>query len=249
MRFKQRVLVSTFLASGAVCCAGCRRSAPVKDAPILLFTGVGTSPNDVKALEAILNRNALRYSTADSLQLNRMSSAQLQRYRLLIVPGGNFEIIGNNLTPATARSIRNAVQSGTNYLGICAGAFLAGNSPYNGLNLTSGVRFPFYSIENQGIRKTAVAITDAAGTKLDQYWEDGPQLAGWGSVVAKYPDGTPAVAQGTVGNGWVVLTGIHPEAPESWRGGIMFSTSADVDNAYAANLIQAALNGTPLAHY
>jgi hypothetical protein len=104
-------------------------------------------------------------------------------------------------------------------------------------------------VENQGVRKTAVRIADASGSTLDQYWEDGPQLAGWGSVVAKYPDGSPAVAQGTFGNGWLVLTGIHPEAPENWRHGMIFSTSADADNAYAATLIQAALNRTPLAHY
>jgi hypothetical protein len=69
---------------------------------------------------------------------------------------------------------------------------LAGNSGYyNGLNLTSGVRFGFYSAEERGIRKAAVAIAVAGGPTLDQYWEDGPQFTGWGAVVGKYPDGTP----------------------------------------------------------
>ena len=70
-----------------------------------------------------------------------MSESQLSVYRLLIVPGGNFEQIGNGLTSSTTANVRNAVRNGLNYLGICAGAFFAGNSPYNGLNLTSGVRF------------------------------------------------------------------------------------------------------------
>ncbi|MGH9575516.1 MAG: hypothetical protein ACRD40_18565 [Candidatus Acidiferrales bacterium] len=99
------------------------------------------------------------------------------------------------------------------------------------------------------MRKAAVTITDASGSKLDQYSEDGPELSGWGSVVARYPDGTPAVAQGVVGSGWGVLSGVHPEAPENWRRGMNFFTSVDVDNRYAATLIQAALNRTPLAHY
>jgi len=180
-----------------------------------------------------------------------MSDDRISRYRLLIVPGGNFVAMGNSLTPSTAANIRNAVQHGMNYMGICAGAFLAGSFPpsYTSFNLTSGVQFPFYAASDRGIRKTAVAIAIAGGPTLDQYWEDGPQLTGWGAVVAKYPDGTPAVVQGTVGNGWVILTGIHPEAPESWRHGLTFSTPASTDNAFAATLIQAALNRTSLSHF
>jgi glutamine amidotransferase-like uncharacterized protein len=219
-------------------------------APILLFNGTGTSPNDVAAVEIILNRNHLNYSTVNSSQLNEMGEAQMRRYRLLIVPGGNFIDMGNSLTPGTAANIRNAVQNGSNYLGICAGAFLAGNSNYyNGFNLTSGVRFGFYSAENRGIRKAAVAIAVAGGPTLDQYWEDGPQFAGWGAVVGNYPDGTPAVVEGKFGSGWVILTGVHPEAPERWRRGMTFTSPASEDNAYAGMLIHAALNRVSLPHY
>jgi glutamine amidotransferase-like uncharacterized protein len=218
--------------------------------PILLFTGTGTSPHDVEAVETILDSNHLNYSTVDSSQLNAMGESQLRGYRLLIVPGGNFIDIGNSLTSSTTTNIRNAVQNGLNYLGICAGGFLAGNSGYyNGANLTSGVKFGFYSAENHGIRKAAVAIVVAAGPTLDQYWEDGPQFTGWGWVVGKYPDGTPAIVEGTFGSGWVILTGVHPEAPASWRRGMTFTTPAKVDNAYAGTLIHAALNRTLLAHY
>lgn len=218
-------------------------------APILLFNGTGTSPNDVAAVEAILSSNHLNYSTVNSSQLNEMGEAQIRGYRLLIVPGGNFIDMGNSVTASTTENLRKSVQSGLNYLGICAGAFFAGNSPYNGLNLTSGVRFGFYSAENQGIRKTAVAITGVGQSTLDQYWEDGPQLAGWGAVVGKYPDGTPAVVEGTFGSGWVILSGVHPEAPERWRRGMTFSTPASEDNAYAGMLIRAALNRETLTHY
>src|SRR5262249_17559212 len=214
--------------------------------PILLFNGTGTSPNDVAAVETILNNNHLNYSTVDSSQLNDMSESKLRAYRLLIVPGGNFITICSNLKPTTTANIHDAVQCGLNYLGICAGGFLAGYSIYNTLNLTSGVRFNFYSDENRGIRKAAVAIAGAGTPTLDQYWEDGPQFTGWGAVVGKYPDGTPAIVEGTAGNGWVVLSGVHPEAPASWRHGMTFTTPVSVDNAYAGTLINAALNRTRL---
>jgi len=228
-----------------VLAAGCAASEP-DGASILLFNGRGTSPNDVAALEGILRERGWRYATASSSRLDAIADSELQQYRLFVVPGGNFVDIGTGLAPDTAIKLRRAIERGVSYLGICAGAFFAGASPYNGLNLTGGVRFPFYALEERGVRKAPVLVTTAAGAALEIYWEDGPQLTGWGQPVARYPDGTPAVVQGTFGQGWVVLTGVHPEAPESWRRGLAFTTPADPSHAFAAALIDAALNRTPL---
>jgi glutamine amidotransferase-like uncharacterized protein len=220
----------------------------VPAADILLFNGTGASPNDVKAIEAILHSNHLNYSTASSSQLNGMAQQELRAYRLLIIPGGNFVDIGNSVTPAAAANIRTAVQQGSSYLGICAGAFFAGNSPYNGLNLTSGVKFGFYAAEAAGTRKAVVPITGPGPFTLDQYWEDGPEFTGWGAVISKYPNGTAAVVEGTSGKGWVVLTGVHPEAPANWYRGLTPTTPIpEAQQAYAAKLIHAALDRTPLS--
>ena len=176
-----------------------------------------------------------------------MTESQISRHRLLIVPGGNFVAMGNSLTAGTTATVRKAVNGGLNYLGICAGGFLAGSfpAPYHSFNLSSGVKFGFYSA---GISKTAVRITSAEGTAFDEYWEDGPQFTGWGEIVAKYPDGTPAIVEGSVGQGFVILSGVHAEAPESWRRGMAFNTPANEDIAYARMLIAAALNRTTLSH-
>jgi glutamine amidotransferase-like uncharacterized protein len=241
------VLISTgFTACGV---RGQMSKTSSGDAPVLLFNGAGTSHGDVAAVETILNENHVNYSTVDSSELNEMGELQIRRHRLLIVPGGNFVEIGNRLTSNATRSIREAVRNGLNYLGICAGAFFAGDSPYNGLNLTSGVRFRFYAAEDRGIRKAAVAISSAGAATLDQYWEDGPQFTGWGAVAARYPDGTPAIVEGAFGSGWVILTGVHPEAPAGWRRGMTFRTPVESDHAYAGTLIRAALNGASLPHY
>ncbi|HZS48318.1 MAG TPA: BPL-N domain-containing protein [Blastocatellia bacterium] len=252
-----RVLfISAFLLASSVL-TSCRRENPgataiplASDPPaaILLFNGTGTSSGDVAAVERILNSNHLSYSTANSSELNRMSEPEIHKYRLVIVPGGNFIDIGNNLTSGTTTNIRNAIKDGSNYLGICAGGFFAGDTGYNSLNLTSGVRFKFYSAENQGIRKTAVAISTEGAPTLDQYWEDGPQFSGWGDVRGWYPDGTPAIVEGTYGNGWVILTGFHPEATAVWRRGMTFTTPVEKDNDYAGKIIVAALNRTSLSH-
>ena len=89
----------------------------------------------------------------------------------------------------------------------------------------------------------------AEGPAIDQYWEDGPQFAGWGEVVGKYPDGTPAIVEGPVGKGWVILSGVHPEAPANWRRGMAFRTPVSDNTAYAGTLIVAALNRATLPHY
>lgn len=217
-------------------------------APILLYDGVGTSRNDVAAIEAILSRNHLAYSTADSSQLNDMSAARLGEYRLLILPGGDFMTIGKNLGPHSAAKIHDAVQSGSSYLGICAGGYLAGDLPEGGLDLASGAQFKCYAAEERGIHKAAVAITCVGAPTLEQYWEDGPQFSGWGAVVGRYPDGTPAIVEGNSGKGWVILSGVHPEAPASWRRGMNFTTPTSEDEAYAARLIDAALNRIELPH-
>jgi glutamine amidotransferase-like uncharacterized protein len=154
----------------ALALAGCgpRGAVPI-DAqtipPVLLFDGSGVSPNDVTAVEAILADLHLSFTTVDSAQLDGMSDARLKSYRLLIVPGGNFIEMGAGLRKNSAR-IRETVQGGVGYLGICAGAFLAGDSAYyNGFNLTSGVKFGFFADEARGIRKEAVAVTRADGPR------------------------------------------------------------------------------------
>ena len=226
-----------------------RRSTPLKPpsvAPILLFGGAGTSSEDVAAVQTILDESHLDYSLVSTSQLNGMTQPQLRSYRLLIVPGGNFLTIGRNLTPSAIANVHDAVQNGLGYLGLCAGAFLAGHSTHYASFGLADVQFGFYAEANRGVRKAAVTITGPGTPTLEQYWEDGPQLGGWGAVIGKYPDGTPALVEGAAG--WVILSGVHPEAPASWRRELTFTTPMEADHEYAATLVRAALDRTWLPH-
>jgi glutamine amidotransferase-like uncharacterized protein len=177
-----------------------------------------------------------------------MTEPQLRSYRLLIVPGGNFLTIGENLAPSTIANVHDAVHDGLAYLGICAGAFLAGRTTHYASFDLADVQFGFYAAEERGVRKAAVTIAGPGAPTLDQYWEDGPQLSGWGAVIGRNPDGTPAFVEGTAGRGWVILAGVHPEAPQSWRDGLTFTTPPEADHAYAATLVRAALDRAWLPH-
>jgi hypothetical protein len=234
-------------AMAALCGAGCH---VVNDNPdILLLAGTGTSPNDVAAWEAILRSKALGYTKRSSGEFRAHAADDLARHRLLIVPGGNYIEMGRSLDPRTSSMVRDAVRAGLNYLGVCAGGLLAGAVPENGFDLTSGVRFGFYAIVNQGVHKAPVTLSFPDAPPLENYWEDGPEFSGWGDAVARYPDGTPAIVQRRLGKGFVVLAGTHPEAPAHWRHGLAFRSTPGADRAYAAALVDAALNGTALPHF
>jgi hypothetical protein len=242
-------LVPLAVAAGPAC--EDRGSAPLNPpsaAPILLFGGAGTSDDDVAAVEAILKESHLGYSRVSTSQLNAMSEPELRSYRLLIVPGGNFERIGRNLKPGAIANVHDAVENGLGYLGICAGAFLAGRSTHYASFALADVQFGFYAEEARRVHKAAVAISAPGTQALEHYWEDGPQLGGWGAVVGRYPDGTPAIVEGESGRGWVILAGVHPEAPGSWRHGLTFTTPLEADHAYAATLVRAALDRRWLPH-
>jgi len=229
-----------------------RNNALTSTPRVLLFVGTGTSSGDVAAVKTMLGTLKLTYATATSSQLNGMSVSALTKYKLLLVPGGNAVTISKYLSSTAKTNVRTAiVNNGLHYLGICAGAFLAGHSGvYHYLNLTpTGVWFNYYADKFKGISKESILIRGANGKQLDQYWENGPQLTGFGKTVGKYPDGTPAITEGYVGKGWVILCAVHPEAPLSWRTGMSFSTSVAVDNAYAQTLITYALNGYSLPHF
>ena len=47
----------------------------------------------------------------------------------------------------------------------------------------------------EGVGRTFPPVHGGTPT-LEQYWEDGPEFTGWGEVVGKYPDGTPAIVEG-----------------------------------------------------
>ena len=73
---------SLLLIAAAATACGPAPASSTGIASVLLFTGTGTSPNDVAAMETILRSSHLSYSTANSFQLNSMAESQISRYRL-----------------------------------------------------------------------------------------------------------------------------------------------------------------------
>jgi len=124
---------------------------------------------------------------ASSAQLDEMTAARLRTYHLIIVPGGDFIASDRSQEETAASSTSRAVRC--EYLGICAGAFFAGHTPYNGLNLTLWRAVRLLPLRRCGEpQRLGVPVSGAGTPTASTSWEDGPQLSGWGAVVGY---GTP----------------------------------------------------------
>ena len=235
-------------------------SSPSSAIPVaLLFDGTGTSDSDFQALAAILQAHGITYQAVTSLQLEAMSASDLAGYKLIVWPGGDSIVQNDNLAPHTRERVREAVvNSGVNFVGFCAGAFIAvgpppppGGTPYWGLSIANYNYLTVFYPNGPGTTLPVASmemISFANGTSRDLVWWDGPFLPAVSSgVLAKYPDGTPAMVALQSGQGFVVLSGVHPEAPQSWRDrqGLLDIDGLDTDIAW--NLINGALTRTRLS--
>ena len=223
-------------------------------AQVLLFNGMGISTTDWQSLEKIIQSMGLTYNLVNSATLNAMPLAQIETYKLILIPGGNSNVINNYLTLSTRIRVRQAVRDGgVSFLGICAGAYaavgvdsLSNSTAYYGFAVAQGA---YLTSWNPALLTAIPKISFADGTSRYIIWWDGPSTPEYShGVVARYPNGKPAISETWTGKGFVIVSGPHPEAPSSW----WWDTGTDpdgVDHDIAKKLISATLNRTPLPAY
>ena len=219
----------------------------------LLFSGSGTWSIEVASLEDILTSHGVSFQKVTSAEMNTMNVADFANFGLLIFPGGSGGTQAGSLSSATKAALREAVQvRGVSYVGFCAGAFIAvapkpaaGKDVSYGLGIVPGSELEYYYLENQGVPMAMTKNTFADGTSRDVLWYGGPMTPNTpGTVVAKYPDGSPAISEMWSGNGFVMISGPHPAAPPAAKAGFNDSDGADYDLAWT--LMSAALHQQPL---
>jgi glutamine amidotransferase-like uncharacterized protein len=222
---------------------------------VLVFTGSGTWATEVTNLENILNSHGATYDEVSSAQLDAMSVDQIAQYGLLIFPGGAGGTEAGSLSAQTHAHLREAVQSrGVSYIGFCAGSFIAqapapaaGQDVSYGLGVVNGPVLDYYYLENQGTDIAMTLLTFADGSTQDTLWYGGPVTPTTpGGVVAKYPDGNPAITELWSGNGFVILSGVHPTADQATLSALGMSSTDGTHQDTAWKLINAALHQAPL---
>jgi glutamine amidotransferase-like uncharacterized protein len=222
---------------------------------VLLFAGAGTWGTEVAALERILDAHDVSYDEVSSAELESMTEEELASYALILWPGGAGGTQAGSLSGAARIRVREAVQkSGVSWLGFCAGAFVAvgprpaaGSNPSYGLGILEGDYLDYYYLENQGVTAALTEYSFADGSSRDVLWYGGPvtpEIAG--GVVARYPDGKPAITQAVSGQGFVILSAGHPAAPTSVASSFGLSDSDGADTELAWTLIRTAMERVPL---
>ena len=137
------------------------------------------------------------------------------------VQGGGEDslILRAALGPEGMAAIADYVRAGGRYWGLCAGAYLAGDSLDDagivpGLRLFAGDAVPY---SPQAARVETV-IWQGAPQPL--YLQEAPAFdlapeAG-ATIIARYAGGAVAAFQAPAGRGWIALSGPHPEATPDW---------------------------------
>jgi|GEM_PF-1968107 len=221
---------------------------------VMLFIGNGTWGAEIKSLKDILTSNKATYKALNSSQLDALSVDEIAQFGALVFPGGSGKTEAGSLTAETHARLREAVQQrGVGYAGFCAGAFIsqapapaAGKDVSYGLGLVDGPILGYYR-PSQGGGVVMTLHTFADGSTKDILWYGGPVTPNTpGGVIAKYPNGKPAISETWSGKGLVVVAGTHPTATEATLSSLGMKSSDGVHLDVAWQMINAAIRQQPM---
>jgi len=136
---------------------------------------------------------------------------------VIAFPGGigDSDSYADFFTRTRANRIARFLEDGGHYLGICMGAYWAGERYFDILTAVSPVQY--IKRPNATVRRSYGTVADVEwnGIKEQMYFYDGCALIGDENkfkTVARYANGDPmAIIQGRIG-----LIGCHLEAPLCW---------------------------------
>jgi glutamine amidotransferase-like uncharacterized protein len=232
---------------------------PVVEEPrgsgVLLYGGAGAWSTEVSALQALLAARGVSYRKVTSAELDTLTLEELASYALILWPGGTGGTQVGSLGGDARIRLRQAVQEkGVSWLGFCAGAFVAvgpkppaQSYPSYGLGILEGSYLDYYYLEGQGVDAAMTRESFADGSSRELLWYGGPVVPEVpGGVVARYPNGDAAISQARSGQGFVVLSAVHPAAPPSVASSFGLTDGDGADTELAWQLIRAALERAPL---
>ncbi len=233
------------------------RSNPAPDGrtQVMIFAGDSAWSPEIDSVTEILYNHGVSYKSSDSWELNQLSLEQLSSYRLLIFPGGDAPTMTTSLTLGTRANLRDAVQKkGLSFIGFCAGAWLAisplppeGEAARYGIGVVEGPLQEFSFLEKTGQHWALDRITLPGHATRELLWYGGPATPETpGGVVARYSDGKPAISQLHSGNGFVIVSGVHPAATQAVLEALGLRSSEAVYPEFAWQLFEAGLKQAPM---
>ena len=151
------------------------------------------------------------------VEKSALAGSKLSNYSALVIPGGYTLELLENLNERIRQSIRSFVQEGGGYVGVCMGAYLAGEL---GLVRSKMIRVAGeYDIELEITNPQHPVMRGYTGSVKMNY-QNGPEMIVEGSEadLANFPNGRAAIAVSSFGSGRVVIFSPHPERSRSnWK--------------------------------
>jgi glutamine amidotransferase-like uncharacterized protein len=138
-----------------------------------------------------------------------------------VQPGGGDDLDGAwRAVKSFGGPLREWLHNGGRYLGICMGAYLAGEDP--GWGLLPGDTAEYVGSRGATVRTTRDTVVGVRwrGHQRHMYFQDGPYFTldrrANAQVLATYEGGQPAALVAPYGAGRVGVVGPHPEADATW---------------------------------
>jgi glutamine amidotransferase-like uncharacterized protein len=218
-----------------------------KTAVIAIYSGESTAEESVRAAEKMFEW--MGYSVG-LVQANLIKSEGLHNFSILCIPGGDMYRYTEELSSDGIERIKSFISNGGGYIGICGGAYFAGEKiiwqdnqlPMNSLGLFQGTckgpideiaPYPGYDMCKINVVDSSHFITKSSADSawMLYYWgpmfvfEDNDNI----HILGKYDiGGGPMMLCFEYGNGRVFIIGTHPEIEEdSDRDGQSFADSLD----------------------
>lgn len=218
--------------------AGAQAPAGGRPNRVLMFAGGGTWSAEVADTEANLRAMGIQYDKVATL-----SGVDYSKYGAVFFPGGNAGPQWNAISGSEASRLKQAISGGLNYLGNCAGAFLAGQWG-GGLGLTNTlIDYPQKSYPGGGAQVATPVKFNWNGQTRDIDFYGGPGLDAVvrnsnAKVLATFAGtGEAGIVSFNYGQGHVLLNAFHP-------GMIAPGDRDGSDDEIMRQLIQAAVTGT-----
>ena len=154
----------------------------------------------------------------ETLNERDIKEGWLEQFDFLIVPGGYTREYMPALGGMGREAIRNFVQAGGCYIGICGGAYVASERVE-----VSGRPEGLGIIDIRNVRKSSTGMrkihlrkhpmTEGLGPELEIYYQNGPEIVAKGNVeeIAAYESGGLATVACSFGKGKVICFSPHPE--------------------------------------
>jgi glutamine amidotransferase-like uncharacterized protein len=224
------------------------------EAPLaLVYNGYGICPDDCAKGAA----DSAKLAGFQTLMVGGgpINPELLSKASVWLQPGGFAVESARSMGATLLQQIRNFVAAGGGYVGFCAGAFLAtaeiGTSGYKGLGIMPGRTSVYEALGSYA--PAMLRVRWLTGIR-QVYWEGGPFIRpnpndAFKKIIALYPNGQVATASSKYGKGSVIVTGLHPEAPDWWAPDEGLSDGDGSEQPIVAELIRQAAKSANIQNF